>query len=290
MKIRKLATVALCVVIAVAFTFGAVLPANASQENVTGTVPKVSVNTGSKTVQSISNGKPDQYVTAGKTIRNIRNSRLYQINNASGTKKTTTIIYKSQVNGGITLSAANSNSSNVVIYLCNAKGKRISGKFKVNALSSTTSLQILTFGAKKGVTYQIKIEDSSSRVGLAFRAYNYTSSYGTSYRKASKLKNNEKRTGFIAAGTNTAKYYRYTVKGKQVRVIFTGDVDSLLYAKVSVSAPGYKTSIKNIRLTRTAGHKMYFSVGSARNMTVQIKVYRNGTSSGIYYVMCSKMK
>ncbi|MGI6204268.1 MAG: hypothetical protein ACOYJH_03205 [Anaerovoracaceae bacterium] len=290
MKIRKLATVALCAVIAVAFTFGAVLPASASQDSVTGTVPKVSMNTGSKTVQSISDGTPDQYVTAGKTIRNIKTARMYQINNSSGSKKTTTIIYKSPVNGGITLSAANSRSSNVVIYMCNSKGKRISGKFGVNALSSSTYLNTLTFGAKKGQTYEIKVEDSSSVVALAFHAYNYTASYGTSYRKMSKLKNNEKRKGFIAAGTSAAKYYKYTVKGRQVRVIFTGDVDSLLYAKVTVSAPGYKTTTKYIKLNRTAGHKMYFSVGSTRNITVQVKVYRSGTSSGIYYVMCSKMK
>lgn len=293
MKLRKLANVALCAVLAVAFTFGAVLPENASSNSATGKVPTAPLNSeaaGTVQVKNLQNGQPDQYLTAGQRVSCVKNERLYQIINNTGKTKTTTIIYKSQVNGGIILSAANSRNANVSVYVSDQKGKRITVKSKVNALSSTRYMQHITFGALKGKTYQIRIEDSASATSVGFKAVNYTASYGSSYKKPSVLKNNERRKGFIAAGTNSKKYYKYSVKGRQVRVIFSGDVDSRLYAQVTASAPGYKSMTKTISLTRSSGSKVTFSVKSARRMTVQVRVYRYGTSSGIYYVMCSKMK
>ncbi|MGI6737385.1 MAG: hypothetical protein ACOX41_08785 [Anaerovoracaceae bacterium] len=291
MRLKKVFTLALGVMVGAVFTFGSVLSVSAADqiEHSAATVTQTANLTTENNLQK-NKALP---MSSSYTIKDGQTVTLWA---ASPAKRTATFRYKAPRSGALAVSA----TGNSHVRLYTKSGKAISNSLYVNAGSSSSTLKQIYFGVARGKTYKIKLSSTLqySREGVYTTTFYVKSKafkgkYGKSSKKAAKLSGNNFRRGYIAAGSKAKKYYKYSKRAKRIRVYFKGAVDNKLTASVKVSAAGTrgkKTSISVTRMKSGQGIDFYTMNGKTVNYRILIAVGKSGKSSGAYAVKCKKIK
>lgn len=177
--------------------------------------------------------------------------------------------------GVINISAAGVSGNYPVglnISLCNAKGKVLSTDY-VNAMSSYTDSQSVTFGVNQG-TYRIKVQ-TPYRFVLAATYKSWPEKNGKTRTKAVSLKKKAVKKGVVGIGESAKKadWYKITLtKPAKIKLEFSVSANNYIYATIM---PSKKTKINGS------------GVLSARNGTVENVFYSTGNKklpAGTYYI------
>ena len=178
------------------------------------------------------------------------------------------------------------------VTLCSASKRPLSDAISTNA--SSESDQSVFFGVKAGSTYYLKVRSSGSYKEesgyylnkVAYASYAFTGKYGKSSSKAAKLSRGKLRKGYIVPN-GKAKYYKFTKRGKTVKIYLAGCTDKQLKMSVTAKAKGfrtYKTSTSVHRYDNNQSMRVLTLTthGKTRTMSVKVKVDGVGNSSGAY--------
>ncbi len=164
----------------------------------------------------------------------------------------------------------------------------------VNYNASYDWMKTITYGVQKGKTYKIKVSGYGTQINITNGDRNYynkvyidtakfTGKAGKSERKASKIKKNKVRKGFVVK-KGKAKYYKFSKRGKTVKVSFVAQTDDRIRVTVKAKAYGFR----NYKMTSTVGRgynvrTLKLSLhGKVRHMNGIIKVKPYKKSSGTY--------
>ncbi len=186
-----------------------------------------------------------------------------------------------------------SESASGRITLCSASKRPLSGAIYTYVYASSESNQSVFFGVKAGSTYYLKVRSSGSKEEsgyylnkVAYASYAFTGKYGKSSSKAAKLSRGKLRKGYIVPN-GKAKYYKFTKRGKTVKIYLAGCTDKQLKMSVTAKAKGfrtYKTSTSVHRYDNNQSTRVLTLTthGKTRTMSVKVKVDGVGNSSGAY--------
>lgn len=187
-----------------------------------------------------------------------------------------------------------SESASGRVTLCSASKRPLSDAIYTNVYASSKSDQSVFFGVKAGSTYYLKVRSSGSYKeesgyylnDVDYESYAFTGKYGKSSSKAAKLSRGKLRKGYIVPN-GKAKYYKFTKRGKTVKIYLAGCTDKQLKMSVTAKAKGfrtYKTSTSVHRYDNNQSTRVLTLTtrGKTRTMSVKVKVDGVGNSSGAY--------
>lgn len=200
----------------------------------------------------------DRTVTSGKKISVWKS--------VSGTQ-TNYFKFKAGYTGYLTVGS----DEKVQITLCNSK-KAAASNAVTNLYKSTagSTYPSVTFGVKKGYTYNVKVSVSSKNL----KQYSYykllvtnkaiTEKSGTKKSRAATIKRGYLKKGTITAGSSQSDWYKFKLTGKKtVKVTMQGDTNKKMYmtiykgnSKIRTSSFYYKNS--GISYTRTLSKGTYY--------------------------------
>lgn len=221
------------------------------------TDPAVSQHYGILALAVYGNGG-DRTVTSGKKISVWKS--------VSGTQ-TNYFKFKAGYTGYLTVGS----DEKVQITLCNSK-KAAASNAVTNLYKSTagSTYPSVTFGVKKGYTYNVKVSVSSKNL----KQYSYykllvtnkaiTEKSGTKKSRAATIKRGYLKKGTITAGSSQSDWYKFKLTGKKtVKVTMQGDTNKKMYmtiykgtSKIRTSSFYYKNS--GISYTRTLSKGTYY--------------------------------
>lgn len=221
------------------------------------TDPTVSQRYGILALALYGNGG-DRTVTNGKKISVWKS--------VSGTQ-TNYFKFKASYTGYLTVGS----DERVQITLCNSK-KAAASNAVTNLYRSTagSTYNSVTFGVKKGYTYNVKITASSkyldrySYYKLLVTNKAITEKSGTKKSRAATIKRGYLKKGTITAGSSQSDWYKFKLTGKKkVTVTMKGDTNKKMYmtlykgnSKIRTSSFYYKNS--GITYTRTLSKGTYY--------------------------------
>lgn len=159
----------------------------------------------------------------------------------------------------------------VQITLCNSK-KAVASNAVTNLYRSTagSTYNSVTFGVKKGYTYNVKVTASSKYLDqyeyykLLVTNKAITEKSGTKKSRAATIKRGYLKKGTITAGSSQSDWYKFKLTGKKkVTVTMKGDTNKKMYmtlykgnSKIRTSSFYYKNS--SIKYTRTLSKGTYY--------------------------------
>lgn len=182
------------------------------------------------------------------------------------------------------------------IRLYDSKKKPLSDEIYVRADASVDYMTYASFGVKANTLYYVCVKSGgvySSATKTYFNVVKYEStavrgSFGKSAAKASKMKRNTDRYGYLLA-KGSPKYYKFTKTGKSVKIYFKGVTDKQLKFTVTAKAKGYRNYSRTISLFRSdngddEAKVLTLSTKKNRAIHVTIRAKGEGNSSGAYVV------
>lgn len=236
------------------------------------------------------------YVSAGSTSflkEGTENGAAIDHGNVSGVQNTWFRIKPSRTGVMIIRQGASGH-----IRLYDSRKRALSDDIYVNGGSTVGYMRYTVFGVKANATYYVRISSAgvySSGSGVYMNAVKYESravpgSYGKSASRASRLARNKVRKGYILS-KGSPKYYRFTKKGKNVKIYLDSMTDKRIQVTVTARAKGCRTYNRTISLYNSdnaddTGKRLTLTTDKSRTIHVTIRVKGYGNSSGVYSVKC----
>ncbi|SDF67664.1 hypothetical protein [Eubacterium pyruvativorans] len=159
-------------------------------------------------------------------------------------------------------------------------------------------MKYASFGVKANALYYVCVKSGgvySSATKTYFNVVKYEStavrgSFGKSAAKASKMKRNTDRYGYLLS-KGSPKYYRFTKKGRSVKIYLDSMTDKRIQVTVTARAKGCRTYKRRISLYNSdnaddTSKRLTLTTDKSRTIHVTIRVKGYGNASGAYSVKC----